>query len=120
MHSFPVPAEQLYHIFWEAVERLERCDKSHHHTFAAKCTRSHIFFNRMDIKVLGVTCDGCSVNRRFLRLHNQCGSGDVTHKMPNPFATDEREMYFISDPPHLIKTVRNCWASNKRSLWVCE
>ena len=27
-------------------------------------------------------------------------------------------MFFVSDPPHLIKTVRNCWASKKRDLWV--
>ena len=29
-----------------------------------------------------------------------------------------RFIYCFSDPPHLIKTVRNCWASKKRSLWV--
>ena len=26
--------------------------------------------------------------------------------MPNPFALEDREIVFISDPPHLIKTVR--------------
>ena len=28
--------------------------------------------------------------------------------------------FFFSDPPHLIKTVRNCFASNKQNLWVSE
>lgn len=34
------------------------------------------------------------------------------------YANDGRFIYFFSDPPHLIKTVRNCWASPQRSLWV--
>lgn len=29
-----------------------------------------------------------------------------------------RYVYFIVDPPHLLKTVRNAWANNKRRLWV--
>ena len=35
---------------------------------------------------------------------------DVPHKTKNPYAKEERFVYFISDPPHLIKTVRNCWS----------
>ena len=31
----------------------------------------------------------------------------------------KREIFFFfSDPPHLAKTVRNCWESRKCSLWV--
>ena len=75
--------------------------------------------NRIDIKVLGVTCDGYSVNRRFLKIHATEESGtQITHKMANPFAPEQRDIYFISDPPHLMKTVRNSWASKKRNLWV--
>ena len=37
----------------------------------------------------------------------------------NPFADEERYLYFISDPPHLIKTVGNAWAKQKQNLWVC-
>lgn len=72
---------------------------------------------RMDVKVLGVTCDGSSVNRRFFKLHETECSG-ITYKVPNPFAPEKRDLYFISDPPHLLKTVRNCWASKKRQMWV--
>ncbi len=66
-------------------------------------------------KVLAVTADGASVNRRLLRLHQP--KMQLCHKTTNPFA-DDRPLLFISDPPHLIKTVRNCWASDKRNLWV--
>ena len=27
-------------------------------------------------------------------------------------------VYFLSDPPHLLKTTRNAWNSKKRNLWV--
>ena len=85
---------QLYPIFWEAVERLERCG----------------------FRILGCTCDGLSANRRFFKIHDP--QQDV-YKVPNPYASDDRYIFFFSDPPHLIKTVRNAWASNKRLLWVC-
>ena len=34
------------------------------------------------------------------------------HKTVNPYSDDERHVYFFSDVPHLIKTVRNCWANS--------
>ena len=58
--------------------------------------------------------DGSAINRCFLKLHQ--GAEEVTYKVPNPYAQDERDIYFISDPPHLVKTMRNCW--NSRILWV--
>ena len=33
-------------------------------------------------------------------------------------ALDGRYLYFISDPPHVLKTIRNCMASRARRLWV--
>ena len=38
--------------------------------------------------------------------------------MPNVFADDGRDFYFISDPPHLLKTIRNSFCNAKRRLWV--
>ena len=83
----------MYDIFWEAVERLERCE----------------------FRVLACTCDGLSVNRNFFKLH---GDNNAVHKVLNPYANDGRFIFFLSDPPHLIKTTRNCWASKKRLMWV--
>ena len=71
--------------------------------------------------IIAVTCDGASVNRRFMKLHDPHKSSDMTYKVLNIYTADERRyIYFISDPPHLIKTVRNCWASKHRNLWVCS
>lgn len=105
----------MYDIFWEAVERLER-----YYTIINSyiiIMHASLYDFRIDVKVLGVSCDGSSVNRKFFKLHAKKGD-EITHKVPNPFAPEERDLYFISDPPHLIKTVRNCWASSKRLMWV--
>ncbi len=73
-------------------------------------------------KAIGFVSDKASPNQRFYSLHD---SGDkITYRTKNVFATDEqRYVYFISDPPHLIKTARNNLAnsgsgSNTRRLCV--
>ena len=58
--------------------------------------------------------DGASVNRSFVKLYQH--STEMLYNVPNPYAEDKRPLYFISDPPHLIKTIRNCWSN--RTLWV--
>lgn len=96
--QFPCTAlsgHQLYEPFWEAVGRLECCG----------------------FKVLALTCDGLAANRRLFKLHSQ-DDHPFVHKVANPYASDGRHLFFFSDPPHLIKTVRNAWASKKRQLWV--
>ena len=67
---------------------------------------------------MAVTADGLSVNHHFFKLHDD-SSKALVNKTLNPYADEQWHIYFISDPPHLIKTVRNCWASRKRNLWVC-
>ena len=86
--------DKLYDPFWEAVDRLELCG----------------------FKVMGLTCDGLSVNRRLFSLHDP--SAELLHKVPNPYADDGRDLFFFADPPHLMKTTRNAWASKTRHLWV--
>ena len=87
--------ELLVDPVWEAIARLER----------------------QGIRVLALTCDGASTNRRLWKMH---GSDDgIVYKVNNIFAREgSRPLFFISDPPHLLKTVRNCWWNPKRSLWV--
>lgn len=81
-----VTGDLLFDPFWEAVSRLERCG----------------------LKVMALTCDGASTNRRLFKLH-QAGK-ELVHKVVNPFDM-KRFVYFFSDPPHLLKTVRNAWQS---------
>lgn len=76
---------------------------------------AHYIF-RLSLRVHGLTCDGLSANRRFFKLHDP--SSKIVYKVPNPYAEDGRQLYFFSDPPHLLKTTRNGWASTKRRLWV--
>lgn len=95
--SFPcssITGDQLYPLVWGCIRRLEACG----------------------FKVLALTCDGASTNRTFLKLH-QFSNDDVVYKTTNPYADEDRPLFFISDPPHLIKTVRNCWANSYGHSW---
>ena len=85
---------QMFDPMWEAVSRLER----------------------LGFCVLGLTCDGASPNRRLWKLHTD--KDELVYKIPNCFAEDERDFYFISDPPHLLKTITNSFYNTKRKLWV--
>ena len=40
------------------------------------------------------------------------------YQCKHPFASEDRYIYFFSDSPHLLKTIRNCMASSNRHLWV--
>ena len=94
--QFPMASPKgsdLFPLIWRAVDRLE-CN---------------------NVKVLGVTCDGASINRRMLKLH-----GDTySYKTANVYSGDSRPLLFFIDPPHLLKTIRNGFANPSRNLQVC-
>ena len=90
-----ITSVQLFSLFWKAVGILEIS---------------------VGLKVVAVTCDGASSNRKFFKMHfnltekeDNNGDVDVTYRTDNLFADDgdKRFIYFICDVPHLIKTVRN-------------
>ncbi len=85
----------LFPLLWDVIERLTR--NSFH--------------------VLAVTCDGATCNRRLFSLHSKTRK-DIVYKTRNVFSANNEFIYFVSDPPHLLKTIRNCFASSKRNLWV--
>ena len=63
---------------------------------------------------MSCTCDGATSNRRL--YHLLTNSQTDKHKVLNKYSKEKRYIYLICDPPHLIKTIRNCFAS--RPLWV--
>ena len=93
--QFPCSSSKGCNIFvlvWEAIERL----------------------TRIGVKVLAIVCDGAKNNRRMLSLHST-GKG-LCYKTDNVYSEDKHPIFFICDPPHLIKTTRNCFSRGK--LWV--
>ena len=97
--STTVTGDQLYSLVWGCVRQLETAG----------------------FKVLATTCDGAASNRKFFGLHGK--DGKLIYKTVNPFSDEPRPLFFFSDAPHLIKTVRNCWANsfahtNSITLWV--
>ena len=89
-----ITGDLLVDPVWETISRLER----------------------QGIRVLALTCDGASPNRRLWKLHGT--KGEITYKIDNIYADPVRPLYLISDPPHLLKTTRNCWWNSKIMLWV--
>ena len=96
-------ADLLYPLLWDAVRLLET----------------------LGLKVIASTSDGASTNRKLVKMHKLPGTqkGEVVYKTKNVYSQDGRDLYFIADVPHLIKTVRNNWENsgwNKKSprLWV--
>ena len=76
------------------------------------------------VQVISIVADGASSNHGFFRMYKipefQCS--DITYTDPN-LTKPGSFVYFIADPPHLIKTVRNAWYHSQedgsRSLVVC-
>ena len=93
-------ADLLFPMVWDAVQHLE-------------------------VAGLHVHCivgDGTASNHRFFFMHRS-EREEITYRVKNPYSSDVRHLYFISDIPHLMKTNRNCWSnsfghSNKHALWV--
>ena len=103
---FPIrgaTAGELYLLVWDAILHLEM----------------------LGLKVMAVTCDGAATNRKFFKMHKLSSDleGSTFYKTENLYSEEKRFIYFISDVPHLIKTVRNCrgnsYGRNRhRALWV--
>ena len=72
-------ATSLSSIMWQGIERLEF----------------------LGFKVLVVTGDGASTNRKFFRMHSSPDS--VCHKTRNPYSSSGRFLYYFSDPPTSFK-----------------
>ena len=68
-----VTRTSLFSIVWEAIERLER----------------------LGFKVIGLTGDGASPNRKLFSLHSVRGKdSEVCYKVKNPYTTEDRYIHF--------------------------
>ena len=56
---------------------------------------------RLGLTVLTVTCDDASDNRRMFQMFNS--KADLSYKTMNIFNAERNDIFFISDPPHLLK-----------------
>ena len=84
-----ITSVQIMPLFWEGVFILEKTCK---------------------LWVIATTSNGASPNRKFYRMHKELDGdslADVCFRTINIYAK-HRFIYFISDPPHLLKTARNC------------
>lgn len=92
-------ADALFFLVWEVIRHLE-------------CA---------GLKVIAITCDGASSNRRLFVLHRKaCGlkKSDVVHKVRNPYSIEERYIFFSRTchrpqetvgPTHLVTIIRELY-----------
>ncbi|XP_055877443.1 uncharacterized protein LOC129924769 [Biomphalaria glabrata] len=105
--SINIASGDLFPLFWQAVGYLE-----------TDCS----------LKVIASTSDKASSNQKMYQMHKIDDNDEICFKCVNLFSPD-RFIFFISDPPHLIKTVRNnilnsgygqthlLWNNGKEILW---
>ena len=67
--------------------------------------------------MVSITLDGNSVNMKFIKLVGNQAT-PAKHKFCNPLSENNREVYLFSDPPHLLKTARNCLSNPNRQMKV--
>lgn len=99
--SYPIETcskEDLHQYVWEVVESLEVSG----------------------ICVVAFVCDGGTVNRAFFQMQTprtQTKEGLILD-ICNPWDLD-RPIFFIADPPHALKTARNCLENSGRKKSRC-
>lgn len=69
---------------------------------------------RSGLPVIAFVCDGSSVNRAFIKKNKPATPhpSGVTFDTWNKCARN-RKLFFISDVPHLLKTIRNCMLNSR-------
>lgn len=94
-------AAQLYQRTWDVIYNLER----------------------RGIPVIALICDAASVNTKFFKMHVSWDpKAKFVYATKNIACGENRPIFFIIDPPHLLKSLRNCLSnsgahSNSRSMW---
>lgn len=81
------PVAEMFPLVWSVVEALEL----------------------YDIPTVSLTNDGAKPNRRFFHLC-QAEKTAVPYKTDNPYK--KTDLFFFCDPPHLLKTARNCFSNS--------
>ena len=81
----PPVAEMLFPLVWSVVEALEL----------------------YDIPAVSLTNDGAKPNRRYFHLCLE----EKTAVRDNPYKK-KTDLFFFCDPPHLMKTARNCFSNS--------
>ena len=86
-----VTAYQIIPTFWETVPLLELTCK---------------------LRAIATLSDGASPNRKFYRMHEQISNTDDSNGVYHTINlySPSRCILFLVDPPHLMKTTRNCKA----------
>ena len=68
---------------------------------------------------MALVCDGLAANRKVFRLHKPVTTPtEIIYKVKNPYADDGWDLYFIYDPPRLIKCKLTFYCSAKERRYA--
>ena len=68
-----ITADQLFPIVWDGIRQVEG----------------------VGLKVIFITADGASPNRKFFRMHRELNDTTPIYKTRNPFAQEERWIFYL-------------------------
>ncbi|KAK3920609.1 DNA transposase [Frankliniella fusca] len=94
-------AGQIYTRTWNVIYRLEN----------------------LGMKVLCLTSDGASVNKKFFKMHFDADpTSKYIYKTKNIACGEDRPLFFITDPVHVLKSLRNNFSNSfshkkTREMW---
>ena len=73
-----------------------------------------VLLENIGAQVMSIVCDGAQTNKSMWQQFGVLGKNDESfrHFMDNPMAP-ERKIYFIWDPPHVIKCIRNNFINHR-------
>ena len=98
--------------------RFKTCIIHHIHSHIANIPTIYLEY-KCNLKVMGLTGDGATQNRRLFKMHDSIcleedknSEVDVCYRVRNVFRPN-LFIFFISNPPHLLKTLRNSLSSSK-------
>ncbi|KAK3921575.1 Transposable element P transposase, partial [Frankliniella fusca] len=75
------------------------------------------------MKIICLICDGASPNKKFFNMHVPWDSQvRYVYATKHLYAEEIRPIFFMVDPPHLLKTIRNCLSNSfahfcSRKMW---
>lgn len=98
--NFPsksITGDALFLIIWEATERLEK----------------------LGFKVLVITGDGASANRRFMNMHGKKTSvRNPIYKTKNPYSQEKRDIFYIRPIAFDEDGTKVLASFRQRNMWV--
>lgn len=113
-HGLVIMFQPLYDTYSQPIAVFASKGPTTGDVLAKLIVTAIVLLEKAGAKIHGVVSDGGKPNRKAWTEMGCSGKFDDSFKnyFPHP-VVEKRKVYFFSDAPHLIKTIRNRFASNE-------